>query len=81
MITDFLETNFEKVKTDFSEMKPKDRMKVYCNLLQYGLPRLQSVFTELTGIDGKDLFEPAKRLTDEQFDELIKTINDVNKKN
>lgn len=43
MITDFLETNFEKVTTDFEQMKPKDRAKIYCDLLQYGLPRLQTV--------------------------------------
>ena len=46
MITDFLENNFEKVVTDFNELTPKDRVKLYCDLLQYGLPKLQAVQIE-----------------------------------
>jgi len=46
MINDFLENNFEKVVSDFKELKPKDRVKLYCDLLQYGLPRLQAVQLE-----------------------------------
>ena len=42
----FLETNFEKIKSDFEILKPKDRLKVYCDLLQYGLPRLQAIQLE-----------------------------------
>ena len=43
MINGFLETNFEKIICDFEELKPKERVKLYCDLLQYGLPRLQAV--------------------------------------
>lgn len=46
MITDFLENNFKKVVTDFNELTPKDRVKLYCDLLQYGLPKLQAVQIE-----------------------------------
>jgi hypothetical protein len=61
MITGFLEENFEKVVSDFGELKPKDRVKLYCDLLQYGLPRLQAVQIE-TEFD---------RLPDDQLEDLI----------
>lgn len=61
MITDFLECNFEKVASDFNELKPKDRVKLYCDLLQYGLPRLQAVQLE-TDFD---------RLPDDQLQAII----------
>jgi predicted component of type VI protein secretion system len=31
---------------DFTELSPKDRAKLYCDLLQYGLPRLQAIQLE-----------------------------------
>ncbi len=61
MITDFLENNFEKVVTDFNELTPKDRVKLYCDLLQYGLPKLQAVQIETE-------FE---RLPDDQLQAII----------
>jgi hypothetical protein len=63
-ITDFLSENFEKIVEDFSSLKPRDRVKLYCDLLQYGLPKLQSVSL---GFD----FE---KLTDEQLDEIIERL-------
>ena len=63
-ITDFLENNFEKIVTDFEGLKPKERVKVYCDLLQYGLPRLQAIQLETD-------FE---RLTDEQLDDIIESL-------
>ena len=43
LIKNFLLDNFEKIKTDFELLTPKDRLKIYCDLLQYGLPKLQTV--------------------------------------
>jgi len=43
MISDFLNENFETIQQDFSTLKPIERAKIYCELLQYGLPKLQSV--------------------------------------
>ena len=63
-ITDFLDNNFEKIVTDFEGLKPKERVKVYCDLLQYGLPRLQAIQLETD-------FE---RLTDEQLDDIIESL-------
>jgi predicted component of type VI protein secretion system len=45
-INNFLENNFEQVMKDFTELGPKDRAKLYCDLLQYGLPRLQAIQLE-----------------------------------
>ncbi len=67
MITDFLENNFEKVVSDFGELKPKDRVKLYCDLLQYGLPRLQAVQIE-TEFD---------RLPEDQLDKIIEELKKV----
>ena len=63
-ISDFLNDNFNKVVEDFNSLEPKDRAKLYCDLLQYGLPKLQS-----TSIDF-DL----EKLTDQQLDEVIERL-------
>jgi len=63
-ITNFLSENFPKVIEDFNSLKPRDRVKLYCDLLQYGLPKLQSVSL------GFDL----ERLTDDQLDEVIEQL-------
>ncbi len=49
---------------DFKKLNPKDRAKIYCDLLQYGLPRLQAVSNEFQ-------FE---QLTDEQLTEVIERL-------
>ena len=63
-ITDFLNNNFVKIVEDFNYLKPKDRVKLYCDLLQYGLPRLQAVQLETD-------FE---RLSDEQLERIIEEL-------
>ena len=67
MITDFLENNFEKVVSDFEGLKPKERVKLYCDLLQYGLPRLQAVQLETD-------FE---RLPDDQLQAIIEGLKNA----
>ena len=67
-INDFLETNFESVIQDFEKLTPKERLKFYCELLQYGLPKLQAVQMETE-------FE---KLSDEQLNYII---NELMKKN
>lgn len=42
-ITNFLDEGFETVKNDFHSLKPRERVRLYCDLLQFGLPKLQSV--------------------------------------
>lgn len=63
-ITDFLECNFQKIMDDFEELGPKDRVKLYCDLLQYGLPKLQAVQIE----------SEIERLPDDQLDLIIQKI-------
>ena len=64
LISDFLEQRFNGVVKDFESLVPKDRIKVYTDLLQYGLPKLQSVSNEIS-------FE---NLTDQQLDEFINLL-------
>jgi hypothetical protein len=71
-IINFLEDNFEKVVQDFNALSPKERAKLYCDLLQYGLPKLQSV---ALGMDEKSsklsLGIGFEKLTDEQLNKII----------
>jgi hypothetical protein len=67
MITDFLENNFEQVKRDFKRLPPKERARLYVDLLQYGLPKLQAMQIE-TEFD---------KLTDGQLDEIINRLINV----
>jgi hypothetical protein len=63
-ITDFLDEKFEKVKEDFEKLKPGERIRMYLELLQFGVPKLQSVHLE-TDFDN---------LTDEQLDRIINEL-------
>jgi len=66
-INGFLTDNFELITQDFKSLPPKDRAKLYCDLLQYGLPKLQAISTE-TGFE---------RLTDDQLNEIIEKLKVV----
>lgn len=46
-ITAFLNKNFEKIKEDFETMPARDRAKLYCDLLGYVVPRLQSTTNKI----------------------------------
>lgn len=45
-INNFLDDNFETVQNDIMELEPRDRIKFFIELLQYGLPKLKQI--ELT---------------------------------
>ena len=45
-INTFLDDHFETVQNDIMELEPRDRIKFYIELLQYGLPKLKQL--ELT---------------------------------
>ncbi len=64
LISDFLEQRFEQVIEDFEQLEPKDRIKVFTDLLQYSVPKLQAV---------SNLIE-FEKMTDEQLDEVIKQL-------
>lgn len=63
-INNFLEKNFKQVTKDFYNLEPKDRIRLYIDLLQYGLPKLQAINLE-TGFE---------RLPDDQLDEIINRL-------
>ncbi|MEJ7738528.1 MAG: hypothetical protein WKF97_13945 [Chitinophagaceae bacterium] len=63
-ITCFLEDEFENVKADFQKLEPKERLKFYTDLLQFGLPKLQATSMALNFED----------LTDDQIDEIINQL-------
>lgn len=63
-ITAFLDENFEKVKQDFDMLKPTERIRMYIELLQFGVPKLQSVHLE-TEYD---------HLSDDQLDQIIEAL-------
>lgn len=64
LISDFLEQKFDQVTNDFEQLEPKDRIKVYTDLLQYSVPKLQAVSNSIE-------FE---KMTDEQLDEVINQL-------
>ena len=63
-ISDFLDEQFVKVKDDFTKLKPRDRVRLYIELLQYSVPKLQSVQLE-TDFD---------RMPDDQLQEIIDVL-------
>ena len=63
-INKFLEGNFEEVQACFDVMPPRDKAKLYCELLQYGVPKLQAINMDMR-------FE---NMTNEQLDEIIDTL-------
>ncbi len=64
LISGFLEDNFAKVASDFDKLQPKDRAKLYIDLLQYSLPKLQAISNSFEG------------MSDEQIDRLYTSITE-----
>jgi hypothetical protein len=44
-ISDFLSGNWEQIKKDFQKLEPEKKLMIYEKLLQFTLPRLQSIQT------------------------------------
>jgi len=66
MISDFLMENFEEIKETFKEMPPKEKVKLYCDLLKFALPRLRP---------SDDLL--LERLSDDELNELFEKLKDA----
>ena len=64
LISIFLNSNFETISVDFEALQPKDRIKYYCELLQFGLPKLQTTVME----------SRYDSLPEDQIDEIITGI-------
>ncbi|SRR5579862_7198682 len=67
MITNFLEENFVQIQADFRKLKPLDRLKIYGDLLPYGLPKLQSATLQVD-------FE---KFTDQELDYIIEQLKNT----
>ena len=63
-ITAFLSDNFKKIEQDFHALPAKDRARLYCDLLQYGLPKLQAMSLDLG-------FE---KLSDQELSDIINQL-------
>jgi hypothetical protein len=64
LIADFLEEKFDQVVQDFADLDPKDRIRFYCDMLQYSVPKLQSVGSSVD-------FE---NLSDQELDQIIEEL-------
>ncbi len=65
MVINFLEEKFPTVVENYELLEPKDKLKFYNDLLQYGLPKLQSVST-VTDFEN---------MSEEKLDEIIKRLS------
>ena len=63
-INNFLDKNFDVVMNQLSTPAGREKARIYCELLKYSVPRLSPKRTDIR-------FE---RLSDEQLDEIIQTL-------
>jgi len=66
MISDFLVENFEEVTKSFKELPPKEKVKTFCKLLTFAVPRLKASDELLL-----------ERLTDQELNDLFKRLEDI----
>ena len=66
MISDFLVENFEEVTKSFKELPPKEKVKTFCKLLTFAVPRLKASAELLM-----------ERLTDQELDELYEKLKEA----
>ena len=64
LVSAFLNNNFEIITDDFKSLHPKERIKYYCELLHFGLPKLQTTVME----------SRYDNLPEDQIDEIIHGI-------
>lgn len=67
LISQFLSDEFSTVVNDYRKLQPRERIRVYTDLLQYGLPKLQSVSLE----------SQLEQLTDEQLSAIIQHLSNL----
>jgi hypothetical protein len=66
MISDFLVENFEEIQKSFKEIPPKEKIKVYCKLLPFALPKLRA---------SEELM--LERLTDQEIDDILEKLKEA----
>lgn len=66
----FLDENFDLVQSDLKKLEPRERIKFYIDLLQYGLPKLKSI----------EITNDPDAITDEDLDIILEMLkNDTTK--
>lgn len=66
-IANFLDENFDKVKEDLEKLEPKDRVRFYIELLQFGLPKLKAI----------ELTSDPNSISDEDLNLILKMLRDA----
>lgn len=70
MITDFVTDKWARVHDDFESLEPKERLQFFEKLMQYTLPKLQSVeYSEV-------LENQIERLSDEDLTALLNELTE-----
>lgn len=60
-ISSFLELEFKTIQKDFKTLSPKERAKLYADLLPFAVPKLQAMSLEMD----------FGKMSEEQLDEII----------
>lgn len=63
-INEFLNNQFDPIIKDLECLPLKDRIKLYCDLLQYALPKMQATSYEINFDD----------LSEQQLDEILQKL-------
>jgi hypothetical protein len=71
LISQFLEERFQDIMAAFDGLEPQARIKVYTDLLQYGLPKLQSTTIST------DLQADLENLTDQELESLANRVLEI----
>ena len=70
LIQDFLEKNWKDLQKQYKELSPRDKMKLFTDLLPYVVPKLQNTKNEL------DLTNLTQSQLEAIADKLIKELAD-----
>ena len=65
----FLENKWSVIESDFDALEPKERVMMFAKLLEFSLPRLQSIAYTT------DLEKQIDQLSDEQAERLLKELS------
>lgn len=69
VILNFLEKNFAQIEKDFQAMPPRDRVRLYTDLLQFAMPRLQPI-----PVGDSELGTGVANLSEEAIQAIIQRI-------
>ena len=75
IINDFLNDNIEKVQKDFSKLQPRDRVRLFIDLLQYAIPKCRTIDTTINTIEDRTKQIASMFPTQEEIDEQLKKEN------